>query len=74
MFFAMKPACAALQHAVGFILASAKWQRATAFINDIIPFSKTKKIRLKHIDEALRLSKDAEMTIKLESVSFLVTL
>lgn len=58
------------QHAVDAILGSVKRKHAKVYIVAINIFSKTEKKNLKHLDEVLRLLKDAGMTIKLKKCFF----
>lgn len=51
-------------------MASVKWYQAIVYIDDTIILLQTTKQELNHIEEVLRLLRDAGMTIKLMKLFF----
>lgn len=69
--FGITNALAAFQCALKVILASAKWQFAFVYFDDIFNFSKSLQQHMEHTKNVLGLLEDARMTLKMKKCHFL---
>lgn len=51
---------------MGIILASVPWKFSLVYLDDVMIFSKTIKVNLKHIDAVLRLLREDGVSLRLE--------
>jgi len=70
MPFGSTNAPATFQRALDIILSGVKWQRCLIYLDDVIVFSKTEEEHVGHVECALRLLRDAEVTLRLPKCRF----
>ena len=73
MPFGLKNAPATFQRAVDIILSQVKWETALVYLDDVIIYSKTVMEHFAHVREALRLLRDAGVSLKLSKCAFFDT-
>jgi hypothetical protein len=73
MPFGLCNAPGAFQKALDMIVAKVKWNYALIYLDDVINYSKTVKEHMTHLDEILRLLKNAGASLKLRKCHFFQT-
>ena len=70
MPFGLRNAPATFQRAMDIILSRVRWKHCIVYLDDIIVFSDTRDDHLSHLDEVLRLLKEAGVTLRLAKCDF----
>ena len=71
MSFGLRNAPSTFQRTIDIILATAKWQYAIVYLDDIIIFSNSVEEHLVHVSKVLDMLQRAGMTLKLKKCFFL---
>lgn len=71
MPFGLANAPAVFQRAINMLLGQIRFEFATAYIDDILTFSKTTSDAFSHLEQVLSLISKARMTLRREKCSFL---
>jgi len=73
MPFGLTNAPATLQRALEIILSALKWQSCLIDLDDFIVYFKTEEEHIGHVDQVLRLLREAGVTLRLPKCRFFRT-
>ena len=70
MPFGLCNAPATFQRTLDILLAGYRWKSCLVYLDDIIIFSKSREEHIQHVEEVLRVLRDAGLSLKLEKCQF----